>query len=553
MNDIDSKISGLKEIIKKAGLVRNDKQKIISPEGREEAWLFDLRNIFLNSESLDLASDIFWHHFEKEYPFQVGGQEVAAVPLVSGIMMKSRELGKPVNGFIIRKSRKPTGLQKIVEGNLTDEKIILVDDLMNSGSTALRQLKVLESLGKKADSFFSLLNFRGESNVDLLKRKQVKLFSLFSLDDFGLSMREENSEKNNFEAAWHFQAPDPSYIWTIPKSAPMVDEKNIYFGSDNATFWALDQYDGVVLWKFKVGYGVNGKTIFSTPALDEEKVYFGSYDGNVYALDKSDGSLRWKFSDADFVGSSPALASDLGLLFIGLEFGLFRKQGGIAAIHTDTGKKIWDFQMPEFVHGSPAYCPEKRVVAIGGNDHCAYLFDAKKGKLKWRFKTDGDIKASFEFDVKRNLALFGSFDSNLYAVDIDSGELRGKFETKDYIYSTPKVHKGDVFFASTDKNLYSVNLDSGKLNWRFTAGGRIFSSPEIVDGKVLFGATDGKLYEVDCRSGKCESIFQTTERIMNKIVHNSKTKRFFLPTYANEIYCLKKRAHGDGNSVRLSA
>ena len=109
-------------------------------------------------------------------------------------------------------------------------------------------------------------------------------------------------------------------------------KKISYFGSDSGYFWALRQSDGSVAWKFKVGYPVNGKSIFSTPAIDDEKVYFGSYDGNVYALDKSSGRLSWKFGDADFVGSSPALAPDLGLLFIGLEFGLFRKQGGIAAI-----------------------------------------------------------------------------------------------------------------------------------------------------------------------------------------------------------------------------
>jgi len=42
--------------------------------------MFDLRAVFLDPEGLVLATDIFWQHFEKEYPFQVGGQELAAAP-----------------------------------------------------------------------------------------------------------------------------------------------------------------------------------------------------------------------------------------------------------------------------------------------------------------------------------------------------------------------------------------------------------------------------------------------------------------------------------------
>jgi hypothetical protein len=48
------------------------------------------------------------------------------------------------------------------------------------------------------------------------------------------------------------------------------------------------------------------------------------------------------------------------------------------------------------------------------------------------------------------------------------------------------------------------------------------------------------MYEVDIKSGKCKSIYQTAERITNKISYNPETKRYFLPTYANEIYCLEK-------------
>jgi outer membrane protein assembly factor BamB len=464
--------------------------------------------------------------------------------LVSAIVFHSQKIGKPINGFIMRKSRKPYDLQKIIEGKINKEKIILVDDLINRGITKMRQIKVLENIKKKVDYVFTIANFRGEENTEILRKKNIELFSLFNLEDLDLKLSKE--EKNNapvlgFSETWHFQSPNPAFFHRLHKSTPVIDEKKIYFGADNGNLWALNQEDGSIIWKFdETGYPTTtGKIIFSSPALYKNMVYFGAYDGNIYAVDKNTGKIRWKYMNADYIGSSPAIAPDLGLLFIGLEFGLLRKKGGLAALNLETGQKVWDVIMTDFVHCSPAYCSKKKVVAVGGNDSYVYLFNAKNGKLKWKFKT-GEVKASLIFDTKRNLLIFGSFDKNLYALDIDSGEIKGKFPTRDLIYSTPEIYENNVYFGSMDKNLYSLNLDTGKLNWHHDLGGRIFSRPKIVEGKIYIGSTKGVMEEIDANTGKPLSYFMATERITNEVIYNQKTKSFFLPTYANEIYCLKK-------------
>jgi outer membrane protein assembly factor BamB/orotate phosphoribosyltransferase len=537
----NDKIERLKKIIRKESLFKYGGERgMVSSDKDSQRWIFNIRNACLKPDFLELSAEIFWDIFEKDYPFQIGGQELAAVPIMAAIVLLGNRIGKPLNAFVIRKSRKISRSQKMIEGAITEEKIILVDDAVSTGLTMIHGLKAVEQMGKSVSAFFSLVECGANQSAEEFKKYGIEHRYLFNPTDFNLTLPKYESIKSNFEKIWHFASPKPSYIHVVPKSAPVIDGEKIFFGSDNGNFWALRQTDGTIAWKFKVGYPVNEKSIFSTPVIDNEKVYFGSYDGNIYALEKSSGRLCWKFGEADFIGSSPALATNLGLLFIGLEFGLFRKRGGIAAIRTDTGEKAWDFRMPEYVHGSPAYCQEKRFVAIGGNDHSVYMFDAKNGKMKWKFKTAGDIKASLDFAPEKNLVIFGSFDKNLYFLDIDTGELKGKFETKDYIYSTPKVFKDNVYFTSTDKQLYSLDLNTGKLNWRFAANGRIFSSPEIVDNKVLFGSNGGIMYEVDIKSGKCKSIYQTAERITNKISYNPETKKYFLPTYANEIFCLKK-------------
>jgi outer membrane protein assembly factor BamB len=543
MNEIEKKISKVRDEIKKNALIFNHQQRIVDNRGNEAQWIFDLRNVFLKPEFLDMVADIFWSLFEKEYPFQVGGQETAAIPFISAIVLKSHLIKKPVNGFFIRKSRKPIGLQKIIEGCINDEKIILVDDLINTCTTVFRQAKVLDAVGRKVDTYFSLVNFHGDKNIEKLSEKKIKLVSLFGLSDFDISygQKKRDALEEGFDEIWKFKSPRPQYHQRQTKCTPCLDKDKIYYGNDSGYFWALNQSDGTVAWKFKTGYDFQKKYIYSSPVIYKNWVYFGAYDGNVYALDKETGKLRWKNMDSDYIGSSPAISQDLKMLFISCQYGLFKRKGGaLLALDIETGKKKWEYAIPALTESSPACYKDKKNVVVGSNNGFVYLLDAENGKLRWKFRTNGPVKSSFTFDQERNLVLFGSYDKCLYALDIDSGEIKGKFETREIIYSTPVIFGRNVFLTSLDKNMYSLNLESGKLNWRFEAGGRIFSSPRIYENYIYFGSTDGRMYEIDSENKK-KSYFQTLERITDDIVFNPQTQRFFLATYANEIYCLVKK------------
>ena len=89
-------------------------QRLVSPLGHKNSWLIDLRRLLTRAEELDAVAEAFWLRFEGELPFQVGGMEVAAIPLLAAILMKSVQKGRPINGFMIRKERKTYGA-----GNLT--------------------------------------------------------------------------------------------------------------------------------------------------------------------------------------------------------------------------------------------------------------------------------------------------------------------------------------------------------------------------------------------------------------------------------------------------
>lgn len=534
----------LREAIFQHVIVYPGEAKIVEPTGKEsnESWLFDFRNILMRSEYMNLIADIFWQRYADLYPFQVGGQEVAAIPMICAIALKGEQLGKPVNSFFVRKSRKKTGMQRAIEGELTDDRIILVDDLMNFGTTQLRQIELLEEEGRNVSDVFVITLFRTKDTYHDLLKRNIRISHLFTPKDFGLSALptpELPQLKSEFVPLWKFESADPNFFHVVPKSAPIADKDKIYFGSDNGIFWAINQEDGSVAWKFKIWRTAQNKAIFSSPALYENTVYFGAYDGHVYALDTTTGKKRWDYWDADWIGSSPALAPDLNLLFVGLEFGLIGKRGGIVALDASTGVKRWEHIMPGLTHASPAYSKKYGVVGVGCNDGVFRMFNAKKGTLLWECATGEDVKSSAVFDEQRGYVLFGSFDGHIYVCDVQTGEIKHKFVTDGPIYSTPLVHGRTAYITSLDKRLYAVDLDTFNEKWRFETSGRIFTNPEIIDGHIYIGSNDGFLYEIS-EEGKMSDFFSTRERIVNNVAYNATTKRFFLLTHANELYCLKK-------------
>lgn len=566
MEDQDKLKQNLAKLIIERVFTTNKEQQIENNED-PEAWLFDFRAILMKGDAANTIAELFYEEFKDKYPFQLCSLEIAGVPLMMSLMHKFYEHGhRDINAFFIRKSRKKSGLMRMVEGVIVPNiPVVCVDDLMNSGSSFWRQITVLEELECQVISVWSVLRFRDIAQYKKILNRGISVQTLFTLDDFTATLGDSVTnlkpdlpqEHVRFKPLWIFNNAQANYYYVVPKSQPILDEDMLYFGCDDRCFRALRQADGSEVWKFKVGRRSQGKSIFSSPCLFENNVYFGSYDGNVYALDKRTSANIWTYSEADFVGSSPAIAEELGLLFIGLEFGLIHKHGGIVALNAQTGEKIWsDFSHPAFTHSSPHYIPTHKQVIIGSNDGVARLYAAETGTLLWEFTTfggasynadrdggfgTGDIKESFVYDSESDTISFGSIDGFLYVLDRRTGYLVHHVKCDFAISNTPYLHKGRVYFSSLDKHIRCLDLNTKKILFEKRIDGtRIFGAPIIINDHLYVGTNAGRLHELNPDTGEWCGYFQATERITNHIVYNNKTDRFFLPTYANQIISLKR-------------
>jgi orotate phosphoribosyltransferase len=533
--------------IRDRALLRSSDQRLVAPSGSPNAWLIDMRRILMDATILDVAADLFWNIFADKMPFQIGGMEVAAIPLLAAILMKSVTRGTPVSGFIIRKERKTYGTGSLIEGVLTDDPIVIVDDLMNSAGSMEKVRVVLEQSKKTIAHAFVLLDYHRKRGEAWRNRHHIPVFSLFSISEFGISFKETEryAPLPAFRNVWSFGASDPNFFHRVPKSFPATDGKRVYFGSDSGTFWCLDALNGKTIWAFKVRTAGH-KNIWSAPAVYDGKVFFGSYDGNVYCLDALTGKEIWRFTGADWVGSSPALAPKLDLLFIGLEFAVEGKRGSVAALDLKTGEKVWEHQTKRYTHASPAYWPERKLVACGSNDNEMLLFDAETGKLRWRFATTdegnekGSIRHAPAFDTKRGHIVTGCANGFIYIIDIETGKEVWSVRTDNTIYTVPSVVGDTAYVGSTDKYLYVLDLDKHMIKKKIFAASKIFGPPRLLQGKIYFGACNGIIYEIDPESADVTGTHQLPDAVTNALTYSDETGLFYALTYVNQLYALAR-------------
>jgi outer membrane protein assembly factor BamB/orotate phosphoribosyltransferase len=531
--------------IHERGILRGNQQRLIAPDGASNRWLIDIRRLLMEPRFLDAAAELFWEECDRFLPFQVGAIETAGIPLLSAILMKSASRGTPVNGFVVKKERKTYGTGEAINGELTDAPILFVDDILNSGNSLEKARSVLEQSARRMERVFVLVDYENPVGKDWRARHAVDVHPAFHLSHFGLSLPvTEPRSSATFRNVWSFASPDPNFFHRVPKSFPATDGKRVYFGSDCGSFWCLDGRDGSIVWNFIVN-APGHKNLWSSPTVVDGKVYFGSYDGNVYCLEAETGKEVWRFIGADWVGSSPAVAPELDLLFIGLEYAIEGKRGGIAALQLSTGEKVWEHRTRRYTHASPAYWPERQLVACGSNDNELLLFDAKTGALHWRFETGpGGTQASIRhapaFDVERGHLITGCANGMIYIVDVKTGHDVWSVRTDNTIYTVPLVIRANAYVGSTDKHMYVLDLARQCVRKKIFAGSKVFGPAALLKGRIYFGACNGLVYELDPETDEITGKHQLPDAITNRITYSDETGYFYALTYVNQMFAIER-------------
>jgi len=115
----------------------------------------------------------------------VGGPTLGADPIITAISLVSFMKKDPLPAFIIRKKPKKHGTKQWIEGIKSlfpGASVALVEDVMTTGGSLLKAVKVVRELGYRVVMAGVLLD-RLEGGAQALEAANVPFFSLFTIED----------------------------------------------------------------------------------------------------------------------------------------------------------------------------------------------------------------------------------------------------------------------------------------------------------------------------------------------------------------------------------
>lgn len=512
-------VDSIKEIISRLG-VRTDAKDVflIGANGAQQNWLIDLRAVFMQPDTLAQIAAAFWEKYKDREPFQLGGMETAAIPLLTALMLLAPPQRGKVNGFIIRKQRKTTGLGNLIEGVMTDEPVILVDDILNSGESAEKGRVAIAATGRAVQEVFAIIDYQSRQGHQWRARHHITVQSLFTLDDFGLTLSNNPAPlTQQYKELWRTTVPGAFAFYIVPKSAPTLANNKLYRGCDVGKMQAFDPETGSVIWEYQATGTVRRKGIWSSPAVVDGRLYFGAYNGCIYCLDAETGKEIWVQSLGEWVGASPLVVPRHGLVYFGIEYERPWAKGSIGAFDLKTGQQVWEHLTKAFQHGSPAYWQGGDLIIWGTADHDMLALEATTGKVRWAFKTRRSVKYAPAISEERGLVAFASFDKSIYVLDVQTGVKRGEWETGEICYTTPLFMGNRLFCGSGDRHLYVIDLDRMELIRKIDLHGRVYASPVAIGNRVIVATAGGRVLEIDAHSLEMHGEVQVPDAVTNAV------------------------------------
>ena len=172
--------SDLLNLIQEKSVIKG-KFKLAS--GKESNFYIDGRRVTLDPQGIYLIGKIVLGMIHGQHIDAIGGPTIGADPIASAVALLSSQSGHPIKGFIVRKETKRHGTQRQIEGpNLEPgDKVVLVEDVVTSGGSALDAIKAIEATKAKVVKVICLVDREAGAAETLAAYNYTPIFTLSDL------------------------------------------------------------------------------------------------------------------------------------------------------------------------------------------------------------------------------------------------------------------------------------------------------------------------------------------------------------------------------------
>lgn len=155
--------------------------------GKKSKFFFNCKPVTLSSDGAELVADAFLDKLKlfPEPARAVGGLTVGADPIVVSMMMRARQHGLQLDGFLVRGKQKEHGLKdRIANAPPRGTPVVIVDDVVTTGSSTLEAIRSAKEIGCVVVGVIVLMD-RLEDNGAANIRAEVKNYhAVYTRHDF---------------------------------------------------------------------------------------------------------------------------------------------------------------------------------------------------------------------------------------------------------------------------------------------------------------------------------------------------------------------------------
>jgi orotate phosphoribosyltransferase len=186
----DAEREELAALVRELGLVH---ERVTLSSGAEADYYVDLRRVTLEHRAAPLVGRLL-RVLTADWEYSaVGGLTLGADPVAAAVLHATaaeravEPATRPVDAFVVRKSTKQHGLQRLIEGpDIAGRRVLVVEDTSTTGASALTAVRAVREAGAEVVGVVTVVD-RDTGAREAIEAEGVQYRALLGLADLGLA------------------------------------------------------------------------------------------------------------------------------------------------------------------------------------------------------------------------------------------------------------------------------------------------------------------------------------------------------------------------------
>jgi orotate phosphoribosyltransferase len=171
----------LADLVRRLAVVHG---RVTLSSGIQANYYVDLRRATLHHRAAPLIGRLIRELTDDWEYAAVGGLTLGADPVATAVMHAP---GRPVDAFVVRKSVKTHGMQRLIEGpDISGRRVLVVEDTSTTGASAMTAVHAVRDAGGEVVGVATVVD-RATGAAEAIEAQGVPYRSVLGVADLGLA------------------------------------------------------------------------------------------------------------------------------------------------------------------------------------------------------------------------------------------------------------------------------------------------------------------------------------------------------------------------------